>query len=78
MTKFTILPESNAQRWDDFVEESLQGTVFSLSHYLSKVGHDYERYFIYKKSEIRAAFCCLLDPSGQNCELDDLVIYNEF
>lgn len=62
--------------WDDFVRTSKQGTIFSLSKYLSATGKKYARYFIYKGNEIKAGLSLVLSEDGKNGVLDDLVIYN--
>jgi hypothetical protein len=76
MSKYKLCQVSDAQQWDSFVEESPQGTIFSSSLYLDAVGRKYERFFVCKGDEIKAAFCCIITDDERECELDDLVIYN--
>ena len=74
--KFEISPVADYKMWDDFVERSPQGTIFSTTYYLEAVGRGYERFFILKGDKIKAGLCYVLTNDGSGCELDDLIIYN--
>ena len=76
MAKYRFIEIKDNDLWDTFVEESPQGTIFSLSHYLEAMGRKYERFFICKGNEIKAALCYIKTNDGRACELDELVIYN--
>lgn len=76
MSKYKLCRVLDFQQWDSFVEESPQGTIFSSSLYLDAVGRKYERFFIQKGDEIKAALYYIITDDERECELDDLVIYN--
>ncbi len=76
MSKFSIISASNDGVWDDFVEDSPQGTVFSQSCYLNSVDGEYIRKYLLKGNEVKAAFSLMLSDNRLNAKLDDLVIYN--
>ena len=62
--------------WDNFVEDSPQGTLFHLSKYLALAVNHYDRYWIRKGNQIKAGLVLILDKDEQKCVLDDLVIHN--
>ena len=74
--KYEFLPVEETRHWDEFIENSPQGTIFSSSIYLDAVGRSYRRFFVAKGHQIKAALCCIVSDNGESCELDDLVIYN--
>jgi len=74
--KFNLEKIEDPVRWDDFVEASPQGTVFSLSNYLISTGRPYETWFVLSGTEVRAGVALVRSEKGDGYELDDLVIYN--
>ena len=76
MKKYTITPVNDDLLWDDFVESSPQGTVFSLSEYLHLAVDNYKRFWVKKGSAIKGGISVVLTPDGTECVLDDLVIHN--
>ena len=64
------------EKWDKFVNESLNGTIFLNSTYLKATGVNYKLYYCYKKQELRGALALIEDESGKKVILDDLIIYN--
>lgn len=77
MSKYCLELVEDDASWDQFVDDSPQGTVFSLSDYLRlAVAGRYRRYWIRKGNQIKAGLSLVLDESGEACVLDDLVIHN--
>jgi len=75
--KFRIAPvEDRLAEWDALVRASKQGTVFSLSQYLSAAGRPYVLYFIFRGNEIKAGVSLIVSDDGRRGVLDDFVIYN--
>jgi len=64
------------EKWDKFVTESLNGTIFTTSIYLNASGVSYKLYFCYKKEELRSAIMLIESSCGKKIILDDLIIYN--
>lgn len=64
------------QAWDDFVNSSPNGTVFSLSDYIKGVGRECAAYYCYKNQEVHAAVALVECDGGKSAELDDFIIYN--
>jgi len=62
--------------WDEFVETSPNGTVFSLSEYLKSIVQKHTVYYCCKKQEIRAAVAIMESYDGKSAVLHDFVIYN--
>lgn len=75
MSKYSLAPVEDLEKWDTFVEKSPQGTLFSLSCYLNAVGQPFELLYVVKGKEIRAGIALIKDAQG-NCTLHDFVIYN--
>lgn len=73
---YTLTETQPDEKWDQFVENSINGTIFSTSHYLKASGVKYKLYYCYKKAELRAGLALIENHSGQSSILDDLVIYN--
>ena len=74
MAKFTIHNIEDWKLWDKFVEDSIQGTIFSKYDYLESTGLEYKCFYIQKGKEVKAGVSIVL--SGDKCVLDDMVIYN--
>jgi hypothetical protein len=75
VSKYSLAPVEDLEKWDTFVEKSPQGTLFSLSCYLNAVGQPFELLYVVKGKEIRAGIALIKDAQG-NCTLHDFVIYN--
>lgn len=75
--KFRLVPVTDRfEEWDDLVKGSAQGTIFSLSHYLSSIGRPFLLFFVFKGNEIKAGVSLNVSEDGKRAELDDFVIYN--
>ncbi|MBU2548461.1 MAG: GNAT family N-acetyltransferase [Proteobacteria bacterium] len=75
-SKFELIPALPDERWDEFVEASPQGTIFSLSRYLEALERDSECFYVMRGQEVKAALCYTPCPDEAGCELDDLAIHN--
>ena len=75
-TEYTFVETLADEKWDKFVENSSNGTIFSNSVYLKACGVNYKLFYCYKKEELRAAVSVIEDVKGESLVLDDLVIYN--
>lgn len=75
-TEYTFVKTLADEKWDKFVEDSSNGTIFSNSVYLKACGVNYKLFYCYKKEELRAAVSVIEDVKGESLILDDLVIYN--
>ncbi len=72
-----ILEEASpGQDWDNFVQKSPSGTMFSLSAFLSAVRAPSRLYWCLRGNEKRAAVAVMESEDGQNAVLHDFVIYN--
>lgn len=75
-TEYTLVETLVDEKWDKFVEDSSNGTIFSNSVYLKACGVNHKLFYCYKKEELRAAVSIIEDEKGESLILDDLVIYN--
>lgn len=75
-TEYTFVETTADEKWDKFVEDSLNGTIFSNSVYLNASGVNHKLFYCYKKEELRAAVSVIEDEKCESLILDDLVIYN--
>jgi len=73
---YTLKETEVDDKWDNFIDESLNGTIFSRSYYLKASQVKYKCYYCYKKEELRAAVVVIESVDEKNLVLDDLVIYN--
>lgn len=64
------------ETWDDFVEKSPTGTLFSLSGYLDAVGCRARLFWCLRGQERRAAVAVVESADGAQAVLDDFVIHN--
>ena len=62
--------------WDEFIEVSQNGTVFSMSEYLKSIVQKHAVYYCCKNQEIRAAVAVIESDDGKSAVLHDFVIYN--
>ena len=76
MSKYTIESVKDDNEWDDFVNNSPQGTVFALTHYLDLAVDHHCRYWILKGSQVKAGLSLVLSDGEDECVLDDLIIHN--
>lgn len=61
--------------WDEFVQASPDGTLFSTSAYLSQTASRLGLYRCYNSQELRAVVALVESPDGTSAVADDLVIY---
>jgi len=75
--KYTLIEVSQSElsQWDELVESSGEGTLFSKSNYLLSVGAPFKIFFVMKGDVVKAGVS-LMTPTSDICALDDLVIYN--
>lgn len=77
MTKFKICNATElCDEWDSLVQNSLEGNIFFLSHYLKATGLPFTLYFVKKGEAFKAGFVVITDAKEKETLLDDLVIYN--
>lgn len=77
MSKDYSLVETIAdKKWDEFIRDSENATIFSNSIYLKNCGANYKLFFCYKKEELRAAVAVVESIDSKSIILDDLIIYN--
>jgi hypothetical protein len=76
LESYNICEVENFNRWDKFVNESPQGTAFSLYNYLASSGALFKLFEIYKGNQLKAGLCLILNSDHTSCLLDELVIYN--
>lgn len=62
--------------WDEFVQSSPNGAIFSLSEYLKSIDQKHAVYYCFKKQEIRAAVAVMESDDGRSAVLHDFIIYN--
>lgn len=76
MSEYKLIETEADEKWDKFVEESIQGSIFSNSIYLQASDIKYKLFYCYKKEELRAALAVIENESKDSLILDDLIIYN--
>jgi len=64
------------EEWDQIVDASTQGTLFSESPYLTACGRDFGLFVIRQGRQVKGALCLVYGDNRETCELDDLVIHN--
>ncbi len=75
-SKFKIVNVCDYVKWNKFIEDSPQGSIFFNSHYLNFTGKKYALYLITKGEEIKAGISLLLSDDSLKCEYDYYAIYN--
>ena len=75
MDKYYFADIKNHIEWNNFVEESPQGTIYSKSDYLKFSGVNFRLLFVYKGNQIKAGVILLLDNDNKRLILDDFIIY---
>jgi hypothetical protein len=63
-------------KWNEFVESSPQGTIFSNSEYLLHTGRKFILFYVLRGDVVKAGVSLVLSDDEQSTEIDDLVIYN--
>jgi hypothetical protein len=76
MVDYRLVETLADDKWDKFVDDSTNGTIFSSSIYLEASDVNYKVFYCYKKEELRAAVSVIEDEKGEALILDDLIIYN--
>jgi hypothetical protein len=76
ISEYKLVETTIGDKWDLFVQESVNGTIFSNSTYLDASKVKYRLYYCYKKEELRAGITIIESNDGSSLVLDDLVIYN--
>jgi len=72
-----ILKEAEIDgNWDKFIDDSINGTIFSKSYYLKASNINYKLFYCYKKEELRAAIAVIESEDKKDIVLNDLIIYN--
>ena len=74
--KFSWHSQIDQEEWQQIVEASPQGTIFSEQTYLELAGCQYKQFLISQGEEVKAAVCVVCSSDGINCVLDELVIHN--
>lgn len=73
-SKLTLIPVTEEDNWENLVNSAPQGSLFCERFYLTAAGCKHHSYFI-KQGEIKAGIVVVVSEDGQNCKIDDLVIY---
>ena len=76
MVDFNLTSVEDDGKWDQFVDLSPQGTIFSYSDYLAKAGCKFLRQYICRGTEKVAGLVLALSDDGSSCILNDHIIYN--
>ena len=76
MSKFRLEEVSDLVAWNQFVDDSPQGTIFSNADYLRLAVDCWKVYWIKKGNQIKAGLALVLNEDGNKVILDDLVIHN--
>ncbi len=75
--KLSLVPVTEADDWDELINRSPQGNLFSERLYLKATGRNHHLYWVKQGTgtEIKAGLVLIVSDDGRCCELDDLVIY---
>lgn len=74
-TKYSFEKCNDLNLWDDFVDQSKEGSVFCLSLYLENFGGQYQLYLVRKGNQIKAGVICIVE-NNLELSINDLVIYS--
>ena len=74
--EFTLIEGFSGDKWDNFVENSINGSIFSHSSYLDAANINYKLFYCYKKQELRAAIVVIESTFGDDIIQNDFVIYS--
>ena len=75
-SKYKIIEVNSDSLWDKFVNESVQGNLFSLSIFLKNTPGKFIRYYVKKGNEIKAAFNLFLTEDSISSKSNPLAIHN--
>lgn len=72
---YEISSVNDLDEWDELVERSPQGTIFSSSQYLCAAGVEFDLYVVRLRQQIKAGVVLITGKERKNTIFDDLVIY---
>jgi hypothetical protein len=75
MNKYQLIEVDTPAVWNQFVDSSPQGTIFSYFEYLTVAVQKFKLYWICKGIQHKAGVVLILNEDDTICMLDDLVIY---
>lgn len=75
-SKYSALAAVDHDEWNQLVESSREGTLYSRADYLASVGRAFRLILVRKGDQAKAGIALLESQDGQACVLDPLVIYN--
>jgi hypothetical protein len=64
------------ERWDEFVNTSPNGSIFSHSDYLKSINKKSALYFLLKNKELRASVAVVESDDGKSTTRHNFIIYN--
>ena len=73
--KLSLERVDDLKRWDEVVNKSLQGTLFSETFFLKATGRKHHLWWVMQGQEVKAGVCLITSDDKKSCELEDLVIY---
>ena len=73
--KYTFNKQTNIVEYDNIVEYSPQGTIFSKSYFLKYLKVDYQLWNVKQGSEIKAVLCLITSSDKKKIILNDHIIY---
>jgi hypothetical protein len=76
MPNYTLIETKADAKWDEFIDTSLNGTIYSKSTYLKASKVKYKIFYCYNNKELRAAVVGIENKNSESLILDDLIIYN--
>ena len=74
--KYTLIEAILDEKWDQFIDDSANGTIFSKSYYLESSSSNYKVFYCYRKAELRAALSVVESDDKKDLILNDFIIYN--
>lgn len=78
MSKYQLVETTDYDLWDELVDKSDEGTVFSYSNYLDALDQPFKLLLIYKNQEVKGGVHLMLSKDSKDIILDDFVIYSGF
>lgn len=76
MDEFVLVRTDYENKWDEFIDNSRNGTIFSKIDYLKAINANPALYYCYKNKELKAAVALIESQDGNNVILHDFIIYN--
>ncbi len=76
LKEYTLKETKLDEKWDKFVKDSPNGTIFASLIYLEASKVNYKLYYCYKKEELRAAVVLVISENKKDAIPDDFIIYN--